>query len=259
MPYWSWPCGAKRRGWAVLALTGGFFVAQVAFNLFYAIGDIYVFYIPAYLVWVMWMAFGAWAIVLLATGCSLGRGNVHGAGRSPQPGSWRSSSWLRLPIGPRSYSGPGCKRSTDDSARGSWEALLKSDLPQGAILVSNDRDEMAPLWYLSYVEGRRRDLTGLFPLIQPGPAWSDVVRVTDLALQTGRPTYLVKPMPGLRSSTTFPWCLASGRAGLDRQYSLLHLHPNLRLIPPMPNMPERFACSATTSIPSRFDRVSRPG
>ena len=42
--------------------------------------------------------------------------------------------------------------------------------------MTNDRDEMMPLGILQYVEGRRLDLTGLFPLIQPGrrsgPTWA---------------------------------------------------------------------------------------
>jgi hypothetical protein len=92
---------------------------------------------------------------------------------------------------------PQVQRATDDSARRTWAALLASDLPHGAILVSNDRDEIVPLWYLTYVEGQRSDLTGLFPLIKPGPSWENVVRVADAALQTGRRVYLVKPMPGL--------------------------------------------------------------
>ncbi len=88
-------------------------------------------------------------------------------------------------------------RSTDRTARATWEAVLAQPIPQDAILITNDRDEVAPQWYLRYVEGRRADLTGLFPLIQPGPAWSDVAAVTEQALRAGRPVYLIKPMPGL--------------------------------------------------------------
>ena len=46
-------------------------------------------------------------------------------------------------------------------------------------------------------EGRRPDLTGLFPLIQPGPEWSDLGAVTDQALRSGRPVFLIKPMAGM--------------------------------------------------------------
>jgi hypothetical protein len=87
-------------------------------------------------------------------------------------------------------------RSHDATAQ-AWNALLAQPIPQDAILVTNDRDEMMPQWYLKYVEGRRVDLTGLFPLIQPGPEWADVGAVTDQALRSGRPVYLIKPMDGL--------------------------------------------------------------
>ncbi len=73
-------------------------------------------------------------------------------------------------------------RSRDVTAQ-AWDALLAQPIPQDAILITNDRDEMMPQWYLKYVEGRRPDLTGLFPLIQPGPEWADVGAVTDQALR----------------------------------------------------------------------------
>ncbi len=48
-----------RRRWALLALTGLTYIATVAFNLVYTIGDIFVLFIPAYLVVVLWLAVGA--------------------------------------------------------------------------------------------------------------------------------------------------------------------------------------------------------
>ena len=36
------------------------------------------------------------------------------------------------------------------------------------MLISNDRDEMMPLWYMQQVEGRRPDLAGVFPLLLTG-------------------------------------------------------------------------------------------
>ena len=88
-------------------------------------------------------------------------------------------------------------QSRNTAARAFWEATLAQPIPQNAILVTNDRDEMMPLWYMQYVEGRRADLTGLFPLIQPTPDWADVGATTDSALRSGRPVYLIKPMAGL--------------------------------------------------------------
>jgi hypothetical protein len=42
-----------RRSPSLLALTGLAFLAVVVFNLLYAIGDIFVFYIPAYFIWIL--------------------------------------------------------------------------------------------------------------------------------------------------------------------------------------------------------------
>ena len=50
--------GLAVRSWPLLALTGLSFLAVVGFNLIYGIGDIYGYYITAYLIWVLWMALG---------------------------------------------------------------------------------------------------------------------------------------------------------------------------------------------------------
>ncbi len=78
-----------------------------------------------------------------------------------------------------------------------WQSLLGSSLPQNAILVSNDRDEITPLWYLQIVEGERRDVLGLFPLVSPAPGYSNIVRLLDSVHDSGRPIFAIKQMPGL--------------------------------------------------------------
>jgi hypothetical protein len=88
-------------------------------------------------------------------------------------------------------------RSGDTAARDRWQAILATPTPGEAILISNDRDEVMPLWYMQQVEGVRPDLTGLFPLIVQGPGWGNVAQVAERALETGRQVYLIKPMPGL--------------------------------------------------------------
>jgi hypothetical protein len=47
----------RLRAWPLLALTGVWFVTQQLFNLFYAIGDIFVYYIPLYLIACLWIGF----------------------------------------------------------------------------------------------------------------------------------------------------------------------------------------------------------
>lgn len=194
----TWPgvalgaLGVARLAWRdrrALALTGLSFLAFVLFNALYAIGDIYVFYIPAYLIWVLWMATGAgvvgWALFDRAKRCPIWHHLFAMALLLALAGWLLAANFART------------DRSADRAALADWEAVLAQPIPRDAVLVTNDRDEMVPQWYLRYVEGRRPDLTGLFPLIQPGPAWSDVAAVTEQALRTGRPVYLIKPMPGL--------------------------------------------------------------
>jgi len=197
--------GLAVRAKPLLALTGLSVLAIVGFNLVYGIGDIYGYYIPAYLIWVLWVALG------LGTICDAVRGRRgdtetrrHGEAESV-PAQHLPRHWLALTICLVALALPVYQlitnfashdRSQDGTAR-AWDALLAQPIPQEAILVTNDRDEMMPQWYLKYVEGRRADLTGLFPLIQPGPEWADVGAVTDQALRSGRPVYLIKPMDGL--------------------------------------------------------------
>ena len=205
--------GLALRAKPLLALTGLSFLAIAGFNLIYGIGDIYGYYIPAYLIWVLWMALGLGAVCDAVRGR---RGDTetrrHGdaesipAQHSPHRRVAASPRHrlalaiclvaLALPIYLLITNFASHDRSQDVTAK-AWDALLAQPIPQDAILVTNDRDEMMPQWYLKYVEDRRTDLTGLFPLIQPDPEWADVGAVTDQALRSGRPVYLIKPMDGL--------------------------------------------------------------
>jgi hypothetical protein len=189
--------GLALRARPLLALTGLSFLAAVGFNLVYGIGDIYGYYIPAYLIWVLWMALGVGAICDMVT-------RRHGDTESfphHRVALVVCLIALALPIYLLVSSFASHDRSRDATAL-AWDALLAQNIPQDAILITNDRDEMMPQWYLKFVEGRRSDLTGLFPLIQPGPAWADVGAVTDQALRSGRPVYLIKPMEGLEVKFT---------------------------------------------------------
>ena len=238
----------------LLALTGLSFLAIVGFNLVYGIGDIYGYYIPAYLIWVLWVALGLGAVCDAVWGRSrripLGHGDTekrrHGEAESipaqPSPRRRVPASprhWLALALCVISLALPiyllatnfiSHDRSHDATAQ-AWNALLAQPIAQDAILITNDRDEMMPQWYLKYVEGRRADLTGLFPLIQPGPEWADVGAVTEQALRSGRPVYWIKPMLGMEvrfASEAAPDPLAAPGASLVRV-----------LGPAAPNPPER--------------------
>ncbi len=193
-----------RRSPAVLLLTGVTFLTLLVFNLFYGIGDIYVYYIPLYLIWALYAALGVaalwegagalWARFVLPRRAS-------GDARSPLGRGTRLMYALALPLVLPLYLLATNYAQADQSENtrmiAGWQDLLAAALPQGSILVSNDRDEMTPLWYYQYVDGVRPDLAGLFPLIDPSPAFADLGALLDSALATGRPVWLVKPMPGL--------------------------------------------------------------
>jgi hypothetical protein len=166
----------------LLALTGLAFLALAAFNLVYTIGDIYVLFIPVYVVVVLWLAVGAGSLAL-----SLAR--------------WRPRAALAvaalflLPLTMAVQGYAGADQSASVQAQEAWEGILSRPLPAQAVLVTDDRNDIMPMWYLQYVHGRRPDLLGLFPLItgeQP-----TLGSILDLALSTARPAYLIKEMPGI--------------------------------------------------------------
>jgi hypothetical protein len=202
----------SRRAWAALALTASLFAAQTLFNLFYAIGDIFVFYIPAYLVWVLWIAVAAMALIdFVAWLLSAQSAQVR------HRAALATAALVALALLAFAYRGavvywPKTQQAGNDSARRAWDAVLTGDLPPFAVLVSNDRDEVVPFYYLKHVEGRRPDVTALFPLISTGEAWSNVGRVLDRAVETDRPVRLVKPMPGLEVKANV-WAARGERAG----------------------------------------------
>jgi hypothetical protein len=174
---------AFRRRWALLALTGLAYAAVVAFNLIYTIGDIFVMYIPSYLIVVLWMAVGIEALAAVLK-------------KRPALAVSLVVLLFVLPvwIGTRHYAA--VDQSQNTQALSQWGPILEEPLPQGAVLISNDRNDIMPLWYSQYVKGMRPDLLGLFPLITPD--YPTLGFVLDLALATGRPVYLIKPMPGIQ-------------------------------------------------------------
>ncbi|GAH00885.1 unnamed protein product, partial [marine sediment metagenome] len=172
-------CLAYARKWALLALLGLAYLASVAFNLVYTIGDIYVLFIPSYLLLILWMAIGAGCLVIPL----LSR---------PTVAALLVVLFFTLPLWTAASQYPDADQSWNRQARTHWEAILAEPLPPDAVLVSNDRNDMMPMWYLQYVDEIRTDLLGLFPLITP--EYPSLGHVLDLALSTGRPAYLIKEM-----------------------------------------------------------------
>ncbi len=177
------------REWAALALTATGFAATFLFNAIYHIGDIAAYYIPAYLVWAVWIGMG-----------------IKYLRESIRNNELRFSSHkfvilaliaFAIPIYQWFANFAAADRSQELQARTQWTKILSVPIPPNAILISNDRDEMMPLWYIQYVENTRRDLLGLFPLVTPAPQHANIGRLTDGVLDANRPIFFIKPMPGI--------------------------------------------------------------
>lgn len=174
------------RQWPWLSLTALSYIAGVLFNLLYAIGDVEVLYIPSYLLVALWVGIGLITLSELVARLSTFR-----VGYSVLLCSLALPAWLFVQHLPH------VDRSSDVAAEMMWRPILERPIPSAAVLVSNDRDEMMPLWYYQYVEGRRRDVLGLFPRIVAEPTYRDIGGVLDQAIASNRPVFLIKPMPGL--------------------------------------------------------------
>ena len=188
-------------------LTGGAFVA---FNLIYFIGDIFVLFIPVWLIVALWIGVGTLGLAHWLADSFIKRKS--GAGETPVVGLMAKRLAARiykvitvglvsllflLPVILFITWRPEVSQAQNLEAQQRWRKILAEDIPSNAVLLTNDRNEMMSLWYYQYVEQRRPDLLGLFPLIAPGPEYRNVGRVLDQALDSGRPVYLIKPMPGL--------------------------------------------------------------
>lgn len=199
----------REKRWPLLLLTLPAVLLLQIFNLFYGIGDIYVFYIPLYLMAALWAACGvAWLIGATADRrrrtADIGQSTQYTI-RNTQYGFW-FVLLLLLPASLFVTHLPAIDQSANTTARQMWDEILSSPPPDDAILVSNDRNEIVPLYYLQAVgylqavEGKVTGLTGLFPLLTPEERFADVGGVTATALAAGeRPVYLIKAMPGLEA------------------------------------------------------------
>ncbi len=208
-------CMLARKAWARLTLLMAGAVTTVLFASLYHIGDIAHYYIPAFLIWAVWIGVGlAWLGSLRdrrkTPSGDEGRRTVDGRpttdDRQPLTADRRQSVFTVLifaaiavaVLAPQFVGNfAAADRSHETQAREQWDRILAGPIPPNAILLSNDRDEMMPLWYIQYVENRRLDLLGLFPLITPLPEHANIVQLIEAVLDTQRPLYLIKPMPGL--------------------------------------------------------------
>ncbi len=228
-----WLAATGRR--ALLVATLLYALLQQGFNLFYNIGDILVYYIPLYLTGAIWAACGLTG--LISGVWSKTTAAPPAPGRAASVVGWVAAGALILLV---LRDAPATAAAIDQSesrgARTRWEAILAAEPPPGAILISNDRDEMVPLFYLQAVEGRGIGLTALFPLIAPDARFRDLGATVETALAArGGPVYLIKPMPGLDVRFTLepataplvrvtgPAALAPPSHSLDAEFGPLRL------------------------------------
>jgi hypothetical protein len=200
----------KQRQIGLLALTGVAFAAFITFNLIYFIGDVFVLFIPAWLIACLWLGIGCLALA--------DWGATHFArrkmGANPELVFEQMRDRLEqnmrylvtiaillfffgLPLTLLSSRWPAVDQSGAIEVRARWQEILAEPIPTAAILLTNDRNEIMPMWYYQFVEGRRPDLLGLFPLITPEPGYENVGGVLGQALASGRLVYFIKPMADL--------------------------------------------------------------
>ncbi|MCC6453690.1 MAG: DUF2723 domain-containing protein [Caldilineaceae bacterium] len=202
--------GMTRR-YAILIPSLLYVIVQQIFNLYYNIGDILVYYIPLYLVGAIWAGFG---LAGLVTGDWRARQSTAAAPPVSRSAGLGPVGWvvgialLLLAVRDAPLTSAQIDQSNSNGARQQWEGILAASPPaydghsgrtDNAILVSNDRNEIVPLFYLQEVEDRAMGMTGLFPGIAPDARFSDIGATLETALTQGgdQPVYLIKPMPGL--------------------------------------------------------------
>lgn len=199
------------RRWALLALSGLGFGVGVAFNLVYFIGDVQVLFIPAYLFVSLWLGLGIASLAQGVAGGLVGwKGSRVTYADFGQQGYQRLLGGISrltaqvvallawaLPVALLVTHFPLVNQSANTEAQDMWQSILSKPIPEGAVLLTNDRDEMMPLWYYQYVDRLRPDLLGLFPLIVAEPTYANLGGLVDQALSSQRPVYFIKPMPGL--------------------------------------------------------------
>jgi hypothetical protein len=184
---------SRPRFWLLLLA----YLGIVIFCLLYFIGDIGDLFTPSYIVFALWIGLGVDSV--LSKTLSLAGGGLGWGSKAVKWGLRTVVCLLAalLPLALLLGNFASADRSGETGVRAHWEAILRQPIDQGAILVSNDRDEIMPLWYLQYAENQRPDLVGLFPLIKEGPQYSNIGRLLDGLIGGPQPVYLIKPMPGL--------------------------------------------------------------
>lgn len=181
---------ALRKKYSLLAFVTIALVAYLSFNSMYHIGDIADYYTPVYFFASIALASGIGLVVQTLRGHSITR---HGI----LPAIALLAFFVVLVLQNLFGNFYLQDRSHARDTLSAWQKLIDSDLPDNAILISNDRDEMTPLYYLQLVEGERADWLGVFPKIAAGARYDNVIALVERLAASARPMYAIKPIPAL--------------------------------------------------------------
>lgn len=164
--------------------------AYLGFNSIYHIGDIADYYTPVYFVSCLSLAVGI-AFLVDRTQALLA------ARMSMLPTIVVLACLAALPMQNLFANFFARDSSHQTATRARWGVILASNLPDNAILLSNDRDEMTPLYYLQLVEKQMPNWVGIFPQIAAGPGYANVVSLVQRVAGSGRPIFSIKPISAL--------------------------------------------------------------
>lgn len=162
-------------------------LCYTAFTLVYTIGDIADFYTPSFIIVAIWFGAGVAAISSLIPA------------RTPALRHVPAFAALLVLLVLFSFSTPAAPAQAVQAAEAIIAGTENAQIANDAVLISNDRDDMTPLYYRQYILGWRPDVTLLYPGILPDKPWNAFPTLLEKALASGQSTgvYLVKPMPGL--------------------------------------------------------------
>ena len=165
-------------------------LAFVLFNSVYHIGDIADYYTPIYF-------FAAFAIAA-GIGFVIQQLRAHPFTRNSSLTTIALLAFFTaLPLQNLFNNFYTLNASTQYNTRTRWAEIFASDLPDDVILLSNDRDEMTPLYFLQLVEKQKQNWIGVFPKIAPGARYENVVSLVQRVAGSGRPIVAIKPLPAL--------------------------------------------------------------
>ncbi|MFQ5614055.1 MAG: DUF2723 domain-containing protein, partial [Anaerolineae bacterium] len=173
-----------RRRWATLALTAGAFLTYSAFNALYAVSDVEVFFIPAFLIGAVWLGQGVDGLAARLAVGSRGRRwrwLVYGA----------AAAIILIPARTRFAAYPrGLDRSEMWAVHDYGLDVLSQPLPPEAAVVGI-LGEMTLLRYFQETAGLRPDLQTVAADREPAR-----LAAVERLLAGGKTVFLTRPLPG---------------------------------------------------------------